>query len=212
MEFTDEELAEFGLETADNGWPKPRRFGLMLTIAGAIGLWSSLILAIEKAKVLADPHYTPSCSINPLVTCGDALGSWQGSLFGFPNPYLGLIGFTLVIVLGVLLLAQVTLPRFVLWGLAAGSALAFALIMFLVYTSLYELGKLCPYCMLVWAVVFFLVVLTPVFAWSEGRDQSGRAPWLVRNRALLVTGLFVVILAWIFIEFAENLSILLSIG
>ncbi len=61
----------------------------MLVVAGALGLTASLVLTIEKFSLLADPTYRPSCSINPVISCGSVMSSPQAEAFGFPNPLLG---------------------------------------------------------------------------------------------------------------------------
>src|SRR3546814_15248117 len=67
-----------------------RALGWLLAIGGAIGMVASFVLAVERLMLLADPTYVPSGSFNPLVRCGSVMESWQGSLFGFSNPLLGI--------------------------------------------------------------------------------------------------------------------------
>ena len=71
-------------------------------IAGVVGLVASMALTIEKFKLLLNPSYVPSCNINPIVSCGSVMTTPQASVLGFPNPLLGIIGFTVVVVTGVL--------------------------------------------------------------------------------------------------------------
>ena len=46
----------------------------------------------------------------------------QASAFGFPNPLIGIVAFTVVVVTGVLAVAKVALPRWYWGGLAARHA------------------------------------------------------------------------------------------
>lgn len=211
-DLTEDEQAELAaLEAEPRGWVDQRKFGVLLLITGVLGLLAALMLAIEKLAYAENPDHVGTCSINPLVTCGDALGSWQGSLLGFSNAYLGIIGFTVVLVLAVLAIARVELPRWFWWGLTVGGAAAFALVVFLIATSLLVLGKLCPYCMVVWVATIPIAVYAPAFAFGAGR-QIGRAPWWIRNRVVIVVVLYVTIIALILMRFARELSLLFSVG
>ena len=134
-----------------------------ILIAGVIGLLSSADLLIEKIAMLKDPAYVPSCSINPVMACGSVITTPQASVFGPPNPLFGLVGFCVVIVTGVLAIAKVGLPRWYWIGLTIGTGLAVVFVHWLKYETLYDIGALCPYCMVVWAVTIPLfAVLAPI--------------------------------------------------
>ncbi|OBK96194.1 hypothetical protein A5645_09935 [Mycobacterium asiaticum] len=137
----------------------PARSAWWVLIAGAIGLLSSITLTVEKIELLRNPSYVPSCNINPIVSCGSVMVTPQASLFGFPNPLLGIAGFTVVVVTGVLAVTKVPLPRWYWIGLAVGVLLGTVFVHWLIYQSLYRIGALCPYCMVVWAVTITLLVV-----------------------------------------------------
>ncbi|OBK19014.1 vitamin K epoxide reductase family protein [Mycobacterium asiaticum] len=145
-------------ETADGLWA-PARSAWWVLIAGAVGLLASLTLTVEKIELLRNPSYVPSCNINPIVSCGSVMVTPQASLFGFPNPLAGIAAFTVVLVTGVLAVAKVPLPRWYWVGLAAGVLLGTVFVHWLIYQSLYRIGALCPYCMVVWAVTITLLVV-----------------------------------------------------
>ncbi|QQM55668.1 vitamin K epoxide reductase family protein [Rhodococcus pyridinivorans] len=126
--------------------------GAILGVGGTAGLVASLVLTLEKLAVVADPTYRPSCSINPVISCGSIMTSWQAELFGFPNPLLGLVGFTVVLTTGVAVLAGAGLPRWFWNGLFTGLTAAVAFVHWLIFQSLYRIEALCPYCMVVWLV------------------------------------------------------------
>lgn len=134
----------------------------VLTIGGAIGLAAALVLTIEKIALLKDPEYVPTCSLNPVLSCGSIMRTPQAEAFGFPNPLLGVVGFTVVLTVGVALLAKVSLPAWFWVGLQGGAFLGVLFVHWLIYQSLYRIGALCPYCMVVWAVtipIFWYVTL-----------------------------------------------------
>ncbi|HXR45526.1 MAG TPA: vitamin K epoxide reductase family protein [Pseudolysinimonas sp.] len=139
---------------------RPTGVAVFLVIAGAIGLFAAFRLTLDKIAVLSDPHTVLDCNISPLVTCGKNLASWQGSLFGFPNPILGLICWTLVIGVGVALLAGARFARWYWILFTIGTLGGITLVGWLISQSVFVLGTLCPWCMVTWSVMIptFIVV------------------------------------------------------
>ncbi|WP_435849064.1 vitamin K epoxide reductase family protein, partial [Streptomyces lavendulocolor] len=74
-----------------------RAFGWMLVITGAVGLLAAWVITLDKFRLLEDPNFTPGCSLNPVVSCGSIMKSDQASVFGFPNPMLGLVTYGMVV-------------------------------------------------------------------------------------------------------------------
>ena len=139
------------------------RFSMVL-IAGVIGFVASATLTIEKIEMLKNPAYVPTCSINPVLSCGSVMVTHQASVFGFPNPLMGIAGFAVVIVSGVLAITKVRLPQWYWVGLLIGTVLAAAFVHWLIYQTLYVIGALCPYCMVVWSVTIPLLVVVASIA------------------------------------------------
>ena len=142
--------------------PFPRLLPWLLVVGGAVGLVAAFTLMVEKIALLRDPAYVPTCSINPILSCGSVMTKPQAEAFGFPNPLLGLVGFTIVVTVGVALLGRARLPRWFWLGLQAGVTFGAVFVHWLIYQSLYVIGALCPYCMAVWAVtmpIFWYVTL-----------------------------------------------------
>ncbi len=167
----------------------PRRpwiFAILLVIAGAAGWWSAFQLTIDKFAVLAHPDIGLNCNFSVLVQCGKNLDSWQGSAFGFPNPIIGLGGFAAVIAVGVSLLAGARFARWywILFNLGVAGALAF--VIWLIGQSIFVLGTLCPWCMVVWAATIPLFWAVTIRNLAEGvygaaPTRFGRAlrPWII---------------------------------
>ena len=153
--------------------PRPARVSVL--IAGVVGLAAALTLTIEKIEILINPDYVPSCSINPVLSCGSVMVTPQASAFGFPNPLIGIVSFTVVVVTGVLAVAKVRLPRWYWAGLAVGTLLGVGFIHWLIFQSLYRIGALCPYCMVVWAVTIPLLVVVASIALQPQRQNGGGA-------------------------------------
>lgn len=150
--------------TAPAGVAVGRASAWCVLIAGIIGLIASSTLLVEKIEMLKDPAFVPSCSINPVLACGSVIGTPQASVFGPPNPLFGIVAFTLVIVTGVLALARVSLPRWYWVGLTIGTGLGLGFVHWLAFQSLYRIGALCPYCMVVWSVTVPLFAVVAAIA------------------------------------------------
>ncbi|KAA0081420.1 hypothetical protein CIW52_21400 [Mycolicibacterium sp. P9-64] len=173
----------------------PTLSAVWVLIAGVVGLAAAFTLTIEKIKLLEDPAYVPSCSINPVLSCGSVMATPQAAAFGFPNPLIGVVAFSVVVVSGVLAVAKVPLPRWYWTGLAVGTALGAVFIHWLIYQSLYTIGALCPYCMVVWAVTIpLLVVVASVAAAPTSGVVRALHQWRWSLVALWFTGLILLIL------------------
>ena len=115
-------------------------------LSGAIGLTAAMALSVEKIEKLTNPDTGLSCDFSVLVQCSANLDSAQGAAFGVPNPFLGLVGFALVLCVGVALWA---VPHFARWFWVLfnfGVAGAFGFVVWLIGQSIYVLGTLCPCC------------------------------------------------------------------
>jgi uncharacterized membrane protein len=133
---------------------RPWAYAIFLVVFGAAGWWAAFQLTLDKFAILEDENANLNCNISPFVQCGTNLQSWQGSAFGFPNPILGLGGFAAVIAVGVGLLAGARLARWYWWLFNLGVAGALAFTIWLIVQSAYVLGTLCPWCGLVYLVMF----------------------------------------------------------
>ena len=132
---------------------RPISLAILLIVTGIIGWYASFALTIDKIAVLTNPEADLDCNLSVIVQCGVNLGSWQGAILGFPNPLIGLGGFVAPIAVGVAILAGATFARWFWIALNVGVLGAFGFILWLSYQSIFNLGTLCPWCMLVWSVV-----------------------------------------------------------
>ncbi|MEV6463706.1 vitamin K epoxide reductase family protein [Kitasatospora sp. NPDC004745] len=152
-----------------------RPFAWLLLIGGAVGLFASAVLTLDKIRLLKDPSYVPSCNINPIISCGSIMRSDQAEAFGFPNSLLGLVGFAVVVAVGAGLLAGASYRRWFWLGLQAGTVFGIGFVTWLMYQALYSIGALCPYCMVVWAAMIPLFWYTTLHNLRSGVIPTGRA-------------------------------------
>ncbi|WP_200931779.1 vitamin K epoxide reductase family protein [Aeromicrobium sp. Leaf291] len=195
----DEDLD--ALEVRDPRW--------MMLVGGAVGLAAAIILTIDKVKFLtaeaAGESTALNCDLNAFVSCGGVINTDQASAFGFPNPIIGIVGFTVVLTLGVLLASGVRLPGWIWGGLQVGVLFGIGFVTWLQYQSIYEIEKLCPWCMVVWTMMI------PLFVLVTARNLRAFAPGsavtrFLSNWTLLVVVLwYVAVVAAIWFQFGENL-------
>lgn len=133
-------------------WTLERVLPWLLLIAGIVGLVASFTLSIEKLEVLKNPDYVATCDINPVISCGSVMRSDQAEVFGFPNPFMGLIGFAAVATVGGAMLAGARFKRWFWIAFQIGLLFAVGFVHWLFFQTVYHINALCPYCMVVWSV------------------------------------------------------------
>jgi len=156
----------------------PRILAVFLLVAGVIGFLAAFALTLDKFELLENPDSVLNCDFGVLVQCTANLDSPQGALFGFPNPIIGLAGFTAVIAMGTVIFASGNhLARWFWLLFNVGVAGALAFVIWLISQSIFVLGTLCPWCMVTWSVtipLFWAVTLynaktgnIPLPAWGR---------------------------------------------
>lgn len=181
---------------------RPLGYALFSLVLGTIGWFASFELITEYVKKLQDPGYIPNCSVSVLVTCGPNMDSWQGSLFGFSNTIIGVAAFVVPILIGAALLAGARFaPWF--WGLyQVGLLGGFVLVCWLQYQSIFNIGTLCPWCMVVWAVMIPL--------WWSGLVRPfavGDIPLAQRGRDFARTAY-----SWVWVVVVINLLVVATVA
>lgn len=174
-----------------------RAAAVWVLLAGLLGELAAFVLTVEKVRQIQNPSYVPSCSINPVLSCGSVMLTKQASVFGFPNPLIGIAAFSVVIVAGVLAVAGIGLPRWYWAGLAGGTLLGAVFVHWLIYQSLYVIGALCPYCMVVWVVTLALLVVVSSIALrplAGNKVLDGLYQWRWPLYAVWVTAIALLIL------------------
>ena len=182
-----------------------RQTAWILVVGGIIGIFASIELIIQKISVLSDPDFVPNCDINPILSCGSVINTEQASLFGFPNPVLGVIGFTIVIMFGALLFTGVILPKAMWLGLNLGALAGMFFVIWLVGQSLYVIGALCPWCMVVWAVTIPIFWQVTTDNLASGRLSLGKSlsEIIVALKWILMASSYLIIMALIFIRWQD---------
>lgn len=163
-------------DTAPRTIGASRALALLLVITGALGLLAAWVITIDKFKLLEDPNFTPGCSLNPIVSCGNIMKSEQASAFGFPNPMLGLVAYGIVVCVGMSVLAGARFRPWYWLTLNAGMLFGVGFCTWLMYQSLYNINSLCLWCSLAWVATIFMFWYVTAF---NVRERLLPAPgWL----------------------------------
>src|SRR5687768_8517872 len=75
-------------------------FGVIL-VAATLGLLSAVVLSIEKVHLLQDPDAQLSCNLNVFLNCASVMKTEQASVFGFPNSFIGVAAYPILITLAI---------------------------------------------------------------------------------------------------------------
>ncbi|MEV8127797.1 vitamin K epoxide reductase family protein [Streptomyces sp. NPDC085944] len=105
------------------------------------------------------------------MSCGSVMSSEQGTVFGFPNMVLGLAAFAAVTALGPAVLSGSRLHRWLWLTLNAGALTEVVFVHWLLWQSLYELDKLCPY-----RVVVRIMTIAPFWYLTLRNLRHGVVP------------------------------------
>ena len=129
----------------------------LLIVCSVIALICSFILSQDELEIAKNPSFTPTCNLNPVLSCGSVIRTHQAALFGFPNPWIGLAAFSVFLTVGIALLAGAQFKRWFWQAMEAGLGLAMIFAYWLLAQSVLVIQALCPFCLVV------DLVLTTIF-------------------------------------------------
>ena len=125
---------------------KPHSYILLLF--SITGFWAAFTISYEKFMILTNPLYTPGCSINVWIDCGKVMNSQYATMFGFPNSWLGLMGWPMAWLTVLYLLTHKQLSK-VFMLIAMTITIPAVIISYIwTYLAFFEIGAVCPWCIL----------------------------------------------------------------
>ncbi|MDR1033372.1 MAG: vitamin K epoxide reductase family protein [Bifidobacteriaceae bacterium] len=121
---------------------------ILFSIGGFI---ASFMLTIDYIHLLRFPNDQLECDLNAVISCSTVAESWQSTLLTLwgkvvPNAVLGLVAYTIFIVIGVLVWAKAKLPRWFMNAANLGLFGALAFSYWLMGQSMFVIRALCPWC------------------------------------------------------------------
>lgn len=128
-----------------------------MLVFAIISLAASLVLAIDAVALAADPSAKFTCDLTATISCSKVGLSWQASLLGFPNAFLGLMAEPVVITIAVAGLSGVRFPRWIMLGAQVVYSIGFVFAYWLFFQSYFVIGALCPWCITVTVATTFVM-------------------------------------------------------
>jgi uncharacterized membrane protein len=178
----------------------------LLLVGGIVVTLAALALSIEVFDRLKNPNYVPVCNLNPILSCTSVADSHQAEAFGFPNYFLGLAGYGAVTAIGAALLAGAKFRRWFWQLVEGGMVFAFIFMTWLQFQTLYRIGALCIFCMVLWAFTWPMFWYLTLYNLKNGniklpKKLNGVVAFAYRFHAEILTTWYVVIIALILKRF-----------
>ncbi len=123
-------------------------FGVIALFA-VLGLISAFVLSVEKIHLIRDSNAVLSCTISIWLNCASVMETWQAEVFGFPNSFIGLMAYPVMITLAVGKLMGATYSRLFMFLAQIGTILGLVFAYWLFFQSVYVIQVLCPWCLVV---------------------------------------------------------------
>ena len=120
-----------------------------MAISAGLSLLAAFVLSVESVEIAKNPDAALSCSINAIINCASVMKHPSSELFGFPNPFLGLMTEPIVITVAIAGLAGVRFPRAFMAAAQVGYTAGLVFAYYLFFVSVFVIGALCPWCLLV---------------------------------------------------------------
>ncbi|MDO4898913.1 MAG: vitamin K epoxide reductase family protein [Rothia sp. (in: high G+C Gram-positive bacteria)] len=143
-----------------------RRLGWFTLFAGLIAFGAASMLVYERLQIFMDAGHKSICDVNALLNCGTVMRTAQAELFGFPNPFIGIAGYAVVLTIATALLAGAQFSRWYWIAMNIGHTLAMVFVLWLWYQTTFEINALCLFCMIVW------IMQTAIFVKVTARNLN----------------------------------------
>ena len=176
-----------------------------MLVSSTLSLIASLVLSYDAVKLAGSPTSKLSCDFNAIVSCGKVAKSWQSTLLGFPNSFIGLMLEPVVMTIAIAGLSLVAFPRKFMRVAHIGYGLGLLFALWLLSQSLFVIHALCPWCLLVtistvtvFSTITRVVILENIWNLSDQRHEKlvnildrgwGRVIYTV-TYAVLILGIY----------------------
>lgn len=185
---------------------------LIMLVFGVIGLITSFILSVEEIHLLLNPDAALSCTINLVLNCSVVMQTWQAQVFGFPNMFIGLMGFPIVITIALLGLSRVAFPRWFAIGMEIGILFWTLFAYWLFFNSVYVIQVLCPWCLIVTFSMTMLLGASTYYTISKNSFRLAAKPLAAVRKfidkgyyQLIIASWVVLMIALVIIKFGSDL-------
>lgn len=189
-----------------SNWTLERALPWILLIGGIIGVLASIMLSIEVFNRLKNPHFVPICNLNPVLSCTSVADSNQAHLFGFPNYFIGIAGYAVAATVGAAILSGARFKRWFWQAVEVGLLFAIVFLTWLQFQTLYRIGALCIFCMIVWTVTIPMFLYITLYNLRAGhirtpKSLKGIVSFAQRHHGDILVTWFVIIIILILKRF-----------
>jgi uncharacterized membrane protein len=143
-------------------------FPYILLIGAGWAIFASLMLTYDTIRIDQNPNYVPSCSLNPVLSCGTVITAAGDKIFGLPYPIYGILVYGILFSMA---LGMIAGAKFKKWywqafevGIILGTVGAYGLF----FKSVYTIHALCPYCLSVDFVTTIMLWYTTLYVVDQG--------------------------------------------
>jgi uncharacterized membrane protein len=182
-------------------------FGIVAVFA-AVGLLCSLILSIEKLQLAANPSTELPCSLNVFLNCATVMNTPEASLLGFPNSFIGMMAYSVLLTVAMVYLFGAKLPRNFMMLLQLGVTVEIIFAYFLFFDSVFLIKVLCPFCLAVTfssTMIFAAVTRYNILEknlYLSGKTQHLLDKWVEKDYdKVFAVGWVVVMIALVIVKF-----------
>lgn len=179
----------------------------LLVGASLIGLVASFWQLTERIHMLKYPADPLNCNINPVVDCGSVLGDKLAAVFGPPNALIGVVIFSLLFALSLQRVSGGSWTRFVQKFVLTLSTIIFLFSIWFFSVSLYSIGKICIFCVFIWAVSMPIAVYGVKDYLENQKKLSASAEktkrFLQKNHLTILATIYAILITLFLLRFQE---------
>jgi uncharacterized membrane protein len=153
-----------------------RTIALVALVCALVGLGASGTAAYVHYQHIADPSYTSFCDVNASVSCTQVYASQYGTFAGVSVAVFGVIWFAFAMLLALAaILGSPAVRESAPAYLFAASTIGLAVVLYLGYASLVILGLVCILCVVTYAAVIALFLISGAATSVPMMTVPGRA-------------------------------------
>lgn len=130
-------------------------------LCALVGLGASVAAAYVHGRMLVDPFYASACDINATISCTQVYASPFSTVGGLSVAVPGAVWFALASLLSLVAIrGEAAQQETVTGALFLGATLSLAVVLYLGYASFVVLRLVCLYCLMTYAAVIGLFLVT----------------------------------------------------
>ena len=175
----------------------------VLTLGGLGGMIAMTWQASERISMLKNPTAPLTCNLNPIIDCGSVLNDKLAALFGFPNAFIGMIVFSMLLLSGLFLLTGTKISRSYATIVVILSSILLGFSVWFFGVSLYVIQKICIFCLVGWIVSIPIFVYSLQQWLSLGTKSKKLKTFLTKNHLNIIFFVYLVMAMLYFLKFQE---------